>query len=147
MKVDLRKVLRVGVVLMALPMGGEALATCFEDCDPEPEPIPSTLPNCNAVSLGGITFSCPTGATKTRIVQVFNPALNKGTNARLACVCNGVFDRCNPNRPAGSEVDEGELEACDPGVLSNVPSEASLIGSNTSYCETSGGKKVCYNRR
>jgi hypothetical protein len=132
---------------MVLPIGGEALATCFEDCEPAPEHIPSTLPNCNRMPLGGVRITCPTGGTNVRLIQVFDPALPKGTGPRLACVCNAVFERCNPNRPAGTKVADGELKACTPGTLQAVPSDVSLVGSNTTYCETIGGKRVCYNKK
>lgn len=146
MKIDLRKVLRVTIVLMTLPMGGEALATCIEDCDPAPELIPGTLPNCNDVTLAGIMFDCPLG-DKPRVIQVFNLNTVKGTSSRLACVCNAVFNRCNPNLPAGTKVAEGEFPACAPGTLQVPPSGVELDGSSTTYCETIGGKRICYNRK
>lgn len=142
MKVDLRTFLIIGLLAMVLPLAGEALAD-VDDGDGEGSTIPATLPDCDSGKVAGHTVTCPTDTTKESIVQVYKPKVPGGLNFNSACVCHGTFNRCNPGLKKGTVVPDGALPACNPGEVSTVADEASFTGNGT-YCETNGGKKVCY---
>jgi hypothetical protein len=152
MKLHRQTILGIGISALLAVFAAGTFATDDDDDDGSPAPR-NVLKNCEDWAVDGVQIKCPANLSKARIVQVFNPSADKGTSTSSACVCNATFVQCDPNKTSNQYSSDGAssktssgLPACNLGFIQAVPSEASLMGNNTTYCETIGAVRYCYSR-
>jgi hypothetical protein len=131
--------------------GVQGVALCTDGSTVPTPPAPKTIPNCGTTTgFDGLGISCPANGATSIIYnfEVGKPFFNtSGTD--MACVCgNGgqPLQQCDPNLPAGTPTQSGQLPACpaQPAPTGTEVTTHVEINNDPYVCSTIGGTRTCY---